>query len=302
MNILDFKKCIAPDKLSLERIYNFHPFVRQSDDGIRRPWHLKNRKLLDYLAVFINSGHGIFTLEGKSYEMGSGDLFWVPPDTMHEMRSTSKAMHCLYAHFDLIYNPRRSHWNAYIHGGTDDLSQYNHLMHPPIDDSIISQWNGKLPLKREKVEILAIFKKIVFEHKRSPSHGIKLSGLVLELIETIQKGLEPVQYGLPRHLNKMNNIAEYILLNFCEPDLEIREIAKKFALSETHFRKLFKETFGVCPSAMLQNARLRYARELLCYTHMSISEIAEATGYKNIYDFSRTFHKCSGCSPSRFRK
>ena len=277
-----------------------HPFVRQSGDDIRKPWHLGRRKLLDYMAVFINSGHGIFSLEDEEFEIGPGELFWVPPDTFHEMRGIGARMHCLYIHFDLLYDPARSHWDAFIPGDSD-LSGYKHLMHPPLDDPAINSWRGRLPIVRRQPEILDIFRTVAREHKRSPFHELKLSGMILELINEIDNALESVSGPLTRHMGKMKRVAEYILLNFQDPNLEVRKMAKTFGLSETHFRKLFKESFGVSPGKMLIDSRIRRARELLAYSDMSVSEVASACGYKNIYDFSRSFRKFSGCAPSAFR-
>ncbi|OGV34049.1 MAG: hypothetical protein A2020_01110 [Lentisphaerae bacterium GWF2_45_14] len=301
MEKLVLKNCIAPDARTSSRMLALHPFVRQSGDGIRTPWHLGRRKLLDYLAVFINSGHGIFSIEDKEYDIGPGDLFWVPPDTFHEMRGVGARMHCLYIHFDLIYDSARSHWDAYIPGDSD-LSEYRRLMHPPLNEPVINSWRGRLPLVRRKPEILDIFRTVAREHKRSPYHELKLSGMILELINEIDNALEAVSGPLSHHMEKMKRAAEYILLNYQDPNQEIRKMARNFGLSETHFRKLFKENFGVSPGRMLSDSRIRCARELLAYTDMSVSEIASASGYKNIYDFSRSFRKNSGCSPTQFRK
>lgn len=295
-----YKNCIIPDSLTSARMLTLRPFVRQSGDDIRKPWHLGKRKLFDYMAVFINSGHGIFSLEDNEFEIGPCELFWVPPDTFHEMRGVGARMNCLYIHFDLIYDPKRSHWNAFIPGNSD-ISEYSHLMHPPIDDPVINSWRGILPIAKRQPEILDLFRKIAYEHKRSPHHELRLSGMVLELINEINDALENVSGELKRYSDKMKRAAEYILLNFHEPNLEVRKMAKNFGLSETHFRKLFKESFGVSPGRMLIDSRIRKARELLAYTDMSVSEVASACGYKNIYDFSRSFRKFSGCPPTSFR-
>ena len=90
-----YKNCIVPDSLTSGRMLTLRPFVRQSGDDIRKPWQLGRRKLLDYMAVFINSGHGIFSLEDEEFEIGPGELFWVPPDTLHEMRGVGARMNCL---------------------------------------------------------------------------------------------------------------------------------------------------------------------------------------------------------------
>ena len=99
---------------------SFSPYVRQSGDQWRPRWQIKSRKLLDYLLVFIADGEGFFIVDGETLALNSGDAVLIPPDTSHEMNGTSEKMHCIYLHFDLIYDPTRSRWDACIPPGTPD--------------------------------------------------------------------------------------------------------------------------------------------------------------------------------------
>ena len=277
------------------------PFVRQSGDSVRKPWFIKQRKLLDYIAVFIGSGKGVFSIDGESSDMEPGSLFWVPPGTLNEMRGTSPEMRCLFIHFDLLYDPARSHWDAFVLPGTEDLSEFSACAHPPLKDPVISQWRGKLPISARSAQIFDIFVKIAAEHGRNQTHSLKLSAYILELVSEIRAGIQTGKSGDARLFEKMEKAASYIHISCGDASFEIRKAAKKFGMSETHFRRTFKKICGACPGAMLTEARISRARNLLACSDMSVTDIAESCGYKSIYDFSRSFKRECGCSPRQFR-
>ena len=94
---------------------------------------------------------------------------------------------------------------------------------------------------------------------------------------------------------------EYIAKNFTK---EIRNdtLAKECEQSTAHFRKLFRETYGISPIAYIHGIRIKKAKEMLKSDHGNISDIAYSLGYLNVYDFSRDFKKHTGVSPTKYIK
>jgi hypothetical protein len=66
-----------------KRMLWLRPFVRQSGDDWRDPWFIKKRILLDYLLVLIADGTGLFSVGESTFDVGKGDLIWIPPATLH---------------------------------------------------------------------------------------------------------------------------------------------------------------------------------------------------------------------------
>ncbi len=127
-------------------LFWINPYVRQSGNAVRGKWKLEERKLLDYLLVYIEKGEGLFRIDGKEYQATEKDLFWIPPDTIHYLEGISDIMVCPFIHFDLIYRYPGSHWEFTIPGGKIDLSEYHSLMHPSIPKSPLSALKGKYNL------------------------------------------------------------------------------------------------------------------------------------------------------------
>lgn len=82
----------------------------------------------------------------------------------------------------------------------------------------------------------------------------------------------------------------------------IHKMAEQLHISPGHLQLLYKQQFGVSCMDDVIDFRLRKARDLLAYTELNISEIAEQCGYKNVEHFCRQFRKNTGIAPGKFRK
>lgn len=98
--------------------------------------------------------------------------------------------------------------------------------------------------------------------------------------------------------DKLSEAVEYIHEHFTDKELSVHFLAGQCGMSDTYFRKLFLQHFGVSPHAFLNNLKLQYALELLKSEYYTISETAEKCGFENIYYFSTFIKKRTGKSPS----
>lgn len=290
----------TPDALNAARLSSLTPFVRQTGDDHRKPWLLRRRVLLDYLVVYIARGTGRFTVGNETFGVHRGDLVWIPPSTPHEMEGFAPIMHCVYAHFDLAYDPRRSHWDACIPGGVLDLSPWADRMHPPLRDPVISAWSGRLPVSNAGT-IGTLLTELCVEHRRAPArNALLLSAMMQRIVGEILRGLTP-NVGSTAHVEAMQGAAAYILEHAGRP-LDVARLAGALGLSESHFRKLFREHTGSSPRAMHRRARIRKACEMLVYdTGMNVSEVAYALGFSTVHNFSRAFRDITGVPPTTYR-
>ena len=89
--------------------------------------------------------------------------------------------------------------------------------------------------------------------------------------------------------------------DFAQP-LDIPALARIAYVSEAHFTRTFRATFGETPHRYLQRRRVERAMFLLRETDRSVTEVCFAVGFGSPGTFSRTFRDIVGRSPREYRK
>lgn len=88
---------------------------------------------------------------------------------------------------------------------------------------------------------------------------------------------------------------------YAEP-LDVPALAAVAHVSEAHFIRTFKATFGETPHRYLQRRRVERAMALLVSTERTVTDICMAVGFSSLGTFSRTFREVVGESPSAYRR
>ena len=87
---------------------------------------------------------------------------------------------------------------------------------------------------------------------------------------------------------------------YAEP-LDIPSLAEVAHVSEAHFIRTFKVTFGETPHRYLQRRRVERAMFKLVETERSVTDICLDVGFTSLGTFSRTFRDIVGQSPTDYR-
>ena len=103
-----------------------------------------------------------------------------------------------------------------------------------------------------------------------------------------------------RHRLNISNIDQYIAKNIANK-ISISQLATCVFLGGSQFHVLFKEVTGITPHQYLLNKRFMYARELLDSSALSISDIANRSGFSSQSAFTNLFTKKQGISPAKYR-
>jgi transcriptional regulator GlxA family with amidase domain len=82
----------------------------------------------------------------------------------------------------------------------------------------------------------------------------------------------------------------------------LAELARRAAMSERHFLRMFRKTFETSPLEHLIRLRIRRAAELLQSGRHNITETAYKCGFSDSNYFSRQFRRIIGMSPRQYRK
>ena len=88
---------------------------------------------------------------------------------------------------------------------------------------------------------------------------------------------------------------------YAEP-LDIPALARIACVSEAHFNRTFRATFGETPHRYLQRRRVERAMFLLRETDRSVTEICLDVGFTSLGTFTRTFRDIVGQTATTYRR
>lgn len=84
--------------------------------------------------------------------------------------------------------------------------------------------------------------------------------------------------------------------------LDIAAVARIAHVSEAHFIRSFRATFGETPHRYLQRRRVERAMFLLRRTSSAVTDVCFDVGFTSVGTFTRTFKGIVGESPSAYRR
>jgi len=84
--------------------------------------------------------------------------------------------------------------------------------------------------------------------------------------------------------------------------ITLGDLAGLAGLSNSHFGRAFKQTFGVSAHAYVMRRRIEFAQGAMLKTRLPLSEIALSCGLSDQSHFTRTFRRIVGETPNAWRR
>lgn len=227
---------------------------------------------LDYLLLYVTSGTCTVKYHGEEHTLREGDFIHYLPNERQEYHfGSSQKSQGFFLH--------------YTGNGIESILQELHfsggVYHFPISQKIVGT-----------------FEEIVQEYQLAPPlHEQAKSALLLSLLTQLAR---QINYGNLRS-SKINEVIRLMQAHYME-DYNIDTYADYCSLSPGRFSHKFKEATGISPLQYFINIKLEKAKELLAFSDLNISEVAEQVGYHNPLYFSRQFSSHTGVSPNGYRK
>jgi AraC-like DNA-binding protein len=150
---------------------------------------------------------------------------------------------------------------------------------------------------------------IISDQKLEPLH-FAMELLYSEPDVTLREGVIPIlSYYLNTTLRNNNQHKANNRLHSLFQDIEkrlqydwtIEAMCNRSHYSPPHLHRLCQAQFGKSPIQKLIHLRVERAKSLLLNTRWSVQHIASYVGYASIFNFSKSFKKVVGVSPSEFR-
>ena len=234
----------------------------------------KGRK--DYYLIYMLGGriNGVF--DGKRLSLSKGDMICI-----------SAGKSCVYRSAPAVHEPV---WYLWVHFTGSEA--------PTAISSA-----GILPDTVYRVnptdEIFRHFDRLNSEFRRtSRSQSFDyVTGLELRyILRLLSLGAEDFAKR-----NKLDLSLRYIHDHVTEK-ISVEELASMEYLGTSRYREVFREITGISPCEYITGLRVERAKDLLSLGELSISEVAEAVGYKDRLYFQRVFKKQTGKTPGEYLK
>lgn len=257
----------------------------------KAPWHNGMRAPSNILLYGLEGSCHI-EMEGKSFTVGANDLLLIPEHAFYRPLAGGKFVYYFF-HFaasSLNGEPQTPKHTAIApHSGLKEgyaytcLSQYSSIVQVPV-------FTPTAP-----ITIRLLFERAA---KLRPHKSFSEQLLLDHLLREILLALDDGEY---KGSARLNEITEYIEQNYPEA-ISLSRLSAHFGLSMSYIARLFREELGQTPSAYVNMVRVSVASTLLIETNLSVAEIAEKTGFSDVYYFSRVFKKIVGCSPIKMKR
>jgi len=105
--------------------------------------------------------------------------------------------------------------------------------------------------------------------------------------------------GLAAHQRRL--LVEYIDQHLEDP-ISLGQLAGMCALSEYHFARMFRQSFGLPPHQYLLARRVTRAQALLRSGALPLNEIALMCGFSSASHFTHRFRQAMGATPGEYRQ
>jgi len=246
----------------------------------------------DFIEIhYVAEGRGHHYIGEERLVAEQKDIFIIPIGTSHVYRPLSPE-----SKDELIV------YNCLI--GPDMMTQLRESV--PLPDGLEELFSGGggqsyRRFKDTAGDVRRIMEGLHKEHMlRQPGYETYMRGLLLHLLLTLHRQ-DTSEGAASSAYSEIGLVFDYIDGHYSEP-LTLKQLADLIPISVSHLQRLFKTATGQPFTEYMQNLRIEKSCDLLLQTRLSIQEIAERVGYRDIKFFHSLFKKKTGMSPHQYRK
>lgn len=242
-------------------------------------------------------GAGVFVVEGKILPFKDGDIVYIGREERHLAQSAAGSISKWHwIHFDLAMLLHPAFMNAELADlsmckGPSFKNVISRDAHPRLCSmavALLDAWMRKGAFQKERIiaclTLFAAEMRLSFQELPAPEKGKK-------------RGVAPE----PDTMHRLDKAIESIASGH-KGVIDMAKLARACGLSPTHFRRLFRQTFGKSPRSYLNQMRIAMAMAQLESANKPVSEIALSCGFGTISSFNRQFKTQTSLSPRKWRK
>ncbi|NJD04338.1 MAG: AraC family transcriptional regulator [Ruminiclostridium sp.] len=233
--------------------------------------------------IFVLNGTGRIKISDIEYIVQQDEFYLIPPQTFHEIAS--------YKDFEFT--------TIEIKFFLDNQKIIEHLINLPHKIKITDK---KIHYSLETI-LKEATNKEVFYHQII---NTKFADIILNILRMHE--YENTNKRIYTESNEVyeNSDATYLgdVIKFIEKNISVSmktaELARIARLSESYFCTVFKNKFGISPNKYINKVKFAKAKELMLFSDLNITQIAELLGFSSLHYFSKFFKKNESVSPHEY--
>ena len=152
-------------------------------------------------------------------------------------------------------------------------------------------------------DILLICQRILHEKESNASfYNDMLNLLIQQLLIVIYRQLPDVFAVFDESsFDTVQQIQRRMEISFYD-HFSLSSLSEEYGFSISHLSHLFKRITGNSVMGYLQSCRMAAAKKYLAETDLEVSTIVEKCGFSDASNFSRSFKRVTGSTPTQFRQ
>ena len=126
-----------------------------------------------------------------------------------------------------------------------------------------------------------------------------------EMVVYLRRSGDQSQYSLPLTIQNIDQRFAKLqkwLVSQLHREIKVPEMAEQVAMSERHFRRVFKQKTSLSPAQYIDQLRMDQARNLLLSSNIHVEQLAAQIGFSQAEVFRRAFKRRFGVTPTDYRQ
>lgn len=230
-----------------------------------------------FMVHFVLSGKGTFVSHGVKYHLTTGDMFCCIPGYTVDMLADN-------------YDPWTLKWVRFTGKFAAEL----------MDSVSLSARNPVSDLSHA-ASTKAVMDEIFETSHQGNVSELAYADLLIKLIATLQDNFPKGDTIASDEKQQLFQQAVQFMRNNYDTPISISDVVSFIGIDRSYLYKLFQAYMQTSPKDYLDGLRTHRAMEMLKKTSASIKVVAISCGYANYLQFTRSFQKRVGVSPSIYR-
>lgn len=254
--------------------YTTQQFIQNGDVSVSQKQlsgHYKTHWHEYYEAELILDGSGSYEIDGQSYPLRRGALFLMTPVNFHSVSTEHATI------INLMFSDSACPRNALF--------------------PLLSEGGGNVFfLKDNEIQLYETLTEELSQALQMEDMAYASALLQVLLLKIGQKS-KPLDHGKLTHTQ---TALLYLLHHFRFP-VTLSEVAAHVGISPAYLSQLFATQTGHNFKEYLSALRFEYAKKLLLYSDMTVSEVCYESGFEDYANFLRRFKERFCIPPKKYR-